>query len=140
MVNSSAVDWLIEKVKTREYNEMFIGQKEALYAEARQLEREFNRFDNRIEDVTDWAAARDLIKRENAPKQMLKVVEEIGETAAAMLKQDREKLIDGIGDSFVTLIILSRQLGLSPAECLQSAWDEIKNRTGRTVNGTFIKD
>jgi NTP pyrophosphatase (non-canonical NTP hydrolase) len=97
-------------------------------------------FDSLIENVTDWADNRMLLKKENASKQMLKVMEEVGETASALLKGDELKLIDGIGDSFVTLIILSKQLGLNPSVCLQVAWSEIKNRTGKTVDGTFIKD
>ena len=60
--------------------------------------------------------------------------------ASASCNCDREELIDGIGDVFVTLIILAAQNGLKPEDCLQSAWDEIKNRTGKTVNGVFIKD
>lgn len=97
-------------------------------------------FDSLIEKVTDWADNRMLLKKENANNQMLKVIEEMGETASALLKGDELKLIDGIGDSFVTLIILSKQLGLEPSVCLQAAWNEIKNRTGKTVDGTFIKD
>lgn len=97
-------------------------------------------FDTNIKNVIRWAGDRSLLSEYNAPKQMLKVVEEVGETASALLKKDREALIDGIGDSFITLIILSAQLGLSPAECLNSAWNEIKNRSGKLVDGTFIKD
>lgn len=70
----------------------------------------------------------------------MKVMEELGETSKACLKYNEEAIIDGIGDTFVTLIILCKQLGLSPVECLNSAWDEIKNRTGRTIDGSFIKD
>jgi len=81
-----------------------------------------------------------LIKEENATKQMLKVVEEVGETAGALAKNNRDELKDGIGDSFVTLIILANQCGYTPSECLQAAWDEIKGRTGKTVNGVFVKD
>ena len=51
-----------------------------------------------------------------------------------------KEIIDGLGDSFVTLIILCYQLDLEPKQCLQSAWDEIKNRKGKTVNGTFIRE
>ena len=49
-------------------------------------------------------------------------------------------LKDGIGDVIVTLVILAEQQGLSLEECLQAAWDEIKDRKGKTVNGTFIKE
>ncbi len=97
-------------------------------------------FDNLIENVSQWAADKDILKKENAPKQLLKVLEEVGETAGALLKSKDEEIKDGIGDSFVTLIILAKQLGLAPADCLEAAWNEIKDRTGKTVNGVFVKN
>jgi len=97
-------------------------------------------FDELIQSVTQWAEDKDILKPENAPKQMLKVLEEVGETAGALLKSNEEEIKDGIGDSFVTLIILSKQLGLSPQECLEAAWNEIKDRRGKTQGGVFVKD
>ena len=97
-------------------------------------------FDNLIENVTQWADDKGILVPDNAPKQMLKVLEEVGETAGALLKSKDEEIKDGIGDSFVTLIILSKQLGLEPAECLEAAWNEIKDRKGKTENGVFIKN
>jgi NTP pyrophosphatase (non-canonical NTP hydrolase) len=91
-------------------------------------------------NITNWAHNKGLIVIANHPKQFMKVMEELGETARSVLKDDKEGIIDGIGDTFVTLIILSRQLGLDPVECLNVAWNEIKDRTGKTVDGTFIKD
>ena len=67
-------------------------------------------------------------------------MEEVGETASAVLKGDHAKVIDGIGDSFVTLIVLSKQLGLEPLYCLEVAWNEIKDRKGKMVDGTFVKE
>lgn len=93
-----------------------------------------------VSNVIGWADDKNLIDKEKSTKQMLKVMEEVGETASALAKGDKDELIDGIGDVFVTLIILAAQNGLKPEDCLQSAWDEIKNRTGKTVNGVFIKD
>lgn len=90
--------------------------------------------------VTTWANQRNLIHRDNAVRQALKVVEEVGETAGALLKNNEEDLVDGLGDSFVTLIILTEQLGYSPQYVLGKAYEVIQNRTGKTVNGTFIKD
>ena len=98
------------------------------------------KFDELIENVSQWAADKDILKKENAPKQLLKVLEEVGETAGALLKSKDEEIKDGIGDSFVTLIILSKQLGLEPADCLEAAWNEIKDRTGKTINGVFVKN
>jgi NTP pyrophosphatase (non-canonical NTP hydrolase) len=98
------------------------------------------RFDSLIENVTQWASDRDILKKENAPKQLLKVLEEVGETAGALLKSNDAEIKDGIGDSFVTLIILAKQLGLDPADCLEAAWNEIKDRRGKTIDGVFVKN
>ena len=97
-------------------------------------------FDSLIENVSQWAADKDILKKENAPKQLLKVLEEVGETAGALLKSKDNEIKDGIGDSFVTLIILAKQLGLEPADCLEAAWNEIKDRTGKTINGVLVKN
>lgn len=97
-------------------------------------------FDELMDCVGSWAYDKDLLRFANAHKQMCKVIEEVGETSSALLKNNMDDIKDGIGDSFVTLIILAKQVGLDPTECLESAWNEIKNRTGSTINGTFIKD
>lgn len=97
-------------------------------------------FDELIENVKGWAEDKDILKKDNTSKQMLKVMEELGETAGAIAKDKPDEIKDGIGDVFVTVIILSYQLGLTPNECLTQAWDEIKGRTGKTINGVFVKD
>ena len=96
--------------------------------------------DQLCENVRKWAEDKSLLVPFNAPYQMLKVIEEVGETAGAIAKNKEEEIRDGIGDSFVTLIILAHQLDMTPHECLNQAWNEIKNRTGKTVDGVFIKD
>ena len=96
--------------------------------------------DELINNVRIWADNKNLLREENTQAQMLKVLEEVGETAGALLKKKNQEILDGLGDSFVTLIILCYQLGLEPKDCLQAAWDEIKNRKGKTVNGTFIRE
>ena len=60
--------------------------------------------------ILNWAKEKDLLKFENAPKQRLKLLEEVGETAAAILKNKPDEIKDGIGDIFVVLVILSEQL------------------------------
>ena len=96
-------------------------------------------FNTLIDNVIKWADDKNILKEENAPQQTMKVMEELGETASAILKNKEEEIKDGLGDTFVTLIILSKQLGLEPAECLEAAWNEIKDRKGKTENGVFIK-
>jgi NTP pyrophosphatase (non-canonical NTP hydrolase) len=98
-------------------------------------------FDELIDNITQWADDKGILVSDNAPKQSMKIMEELGETMGAILKGKKtDEVIDGIGDIFVTVIILSKQLGLDPTECLESAWNEIKDRKGKTVNGTFIKE
>lgn len=92
-----------------------------------------------IQNVINWADEKNILKKENSYKQFTKAAEEFGEVASALCKDKHEELKDGIGDTFVTLIILAKQNGLEPEECLEAAWEEIKNRTGKTVDGVFIK-
>jgi NTP pyrophosphatase (non-canonical NTP hydrolase) len=92
------------------------------------------------ENVINWAKDKGLIKPENSSKQFIKTVEELGEVASALAKGNKEAFIDGIGDVVVTLIILAEQNGLDIEDCLEHAWNEIKDRTGKTVNGVFIKN
>lgn len=90
-------------------------------------------------DIRSWARDRGLHEAD-ATKQFLKVAEEFGEIAAAMARGKKEELIDAIGDTYVTLTILAMQSGTTIEECANSAYDVIRQRTGRTINGIFIKD
>lgn len=95
---------------------------------------------NLINDVLQWAEERDLLNKDNAPKQFLKVVEEVGEISAALARNNDEELVDAIGDTLVTLIILADQKNMSIEHCLRTAYNEIKDRKGATKDGVFIKD
>jgi NTP pyrophosphatase (non-canonical NTP hydrolase) len=97
-------------------------------------------FDYLISQVQDWAIDKGIAVTDDLSKQMLKVIEEVGETAGAIAKKNHEDIVDGIGDSFVTLIILCQQAGIDPRVALGSAYDVIAKRKGKTVNGVFIKD
>lgn len=97
-------------------------------------------FDDLIWRVRQWAESRDLLNATSAPKQSMKLMEELGETMGAILRGKEEKIKDGIGDILVTTIILSLQLGLEPRACLNYSLNEIWGRKGKTIDGTFIKD
>ena len=90
--------------------------------------------------ILEWAKERGILIPDNATKQMLKLTEEVGELAGAIAKNNKIDQIDAIGDIQVVLIILSEQLGINYKEALESAYNVIKNRTGKTINGVFIKD
>ncbi|GIN71275.1 hypothetical protein J14TS2_17500 [Bacillus sp. J14TS2] len=89
--------------------------------------------------VKIWSENKSLHKADPA-KQMLKVTEEIGEVAASLARGDRAKLKDDIGDSVVTLIILAQQNDLELVDCLETAYQEIRVRKGKMIDGVFVKD
>ncbi|HAP5169006.1 TPA: hypothetical protein IUY98_000936 [Enterococcus faecalis] len=89
--------------------------------------------------VEEWAKEKRLDKAE-PEKQMLKVIEEVGEVWAALARNNENDLRDGIGDVVVTLIILAMQNNMDLYECLNQAYSEIKNRQGKMVNGVFVKE
>jgi NTP pyrophosphatase (non-canonical NTP hydrolase) len=90
--------------------------------------------------VRHWAEARNLISGATSQAQTVKLFEEGGEVAHAVACGDRDALKDGIGDMMVVLIILAAQNGLTLRDCLSAAYDEIKDRKGRMVDGIFVKD
>jgi len=98
--------------------------------------KEMSRFDL----IREWAHERGLYDGGDSKTQALKLVEEVGETCRAILKQDKTEIIDGIGDCVVVLTNLAELNNVSIEDCIDAAYDEISNRTGKMVNGTFKKD
>ena len=70
---------------------------------------------------------------------MLKLMEEAGELAEGRAKGNEDEVIDSIGDVFVVLVILSQQLNLDFHSCVEEAYNTIKSRKGKTINGIFVK-
>ena len=87
-----------------------------------------------------WAEDRGLYHKGDPKTQTLKLMEEAGEICRAVLKQDEEQIIDGIGDCVVVLTNLAHLAGTSIEECIDAAYNEIKDRKGKMSNGTFKKD
>lgn len=90
--------------------------------------------------VLEWANERNLLHNENALKQYSKLQEESNELLLSILDKDPYAQIDAIGDCAVVLIILAEQLGHDFDKCLESAYNEIKDRKGKTIGGNFIKE
>ncbi len=90
--------------------------------------------------VIEWANERDLIYPGNQHAQMCKVTEEVGELAAAILKHRKDEIRDAIGDVMVTICILAEQLDVDELQCFEDAYNVIKERTGKTIDGSFVKD
>jgi hypothetical protein len=98
------------------------------------------RKENVQESVINWAKERNLIKLGNAPKQLIKLSEEVGELGSAFLKNEFNEIKDAIGDIMIVLTILCEQLSIDMNQCYEDAYNVIKNRTGQTINGTFVRD
>lgn len=99
---------------------------------------------NLINKINQWADDRDL-KQADPKIQWMRITEEVGEIRGVLLKptkftQPKAALKDAIGDTLVTIIVLAHQLDLDVTECLGLAYEEIKNRKGKMINGTFIKE
>ena len=94
---------------------------------------------NYIKAVEIWATRRGLDKT-NSDKQLIKLVEEVGELAEAHNKNWRDKQIDSLGDIFVVLTIYALQNGLHLDDCIKEAYNTIKDRNGKMIDGVFVKN
>ena len=95
---------------------------------------------SRFYDIRNWAADRNLIEGSDPKSQMLKLAEEFGELAGALARGKEAEADDAIGDMVVVLTILSAQRGVSIENCIEGAWQEIKDRKGKMVDGVFVKE
>ena len=90
--------------------------------------------------IRAWAADKGIYKSGDSKTQYLKLMEEAGELAEALLKNDETEVIDAIGDMVVVLTNLAKLRGHNIEDCVASAYDVIKSRQGKMVNGTFVKN
>jgi len=95
---------------------------------------------NDFDLIRMWANQRGLYEKGDTKTQTLKLMEEAGEICRAVLKDDHDQVVDGIGDCVVVLTNLAELQGVSIEQCIKAAYSEICNRTGKMVNGTFKKD
>ena len=95
---------------------------------------------SRFDLIRLWANERGLYSGGDTKTQTLKLMEEAGEICRAVLKVDKKATMDGIGDCVVVLTNLAELAGTSIEDCIDLAYEEIKNRTGKMSNGTFKKD
>ena len=90
--------------------------------------------------VETWAEEKGILSKATPMTQAFKTLEECTELGVAVNNNDREEIIDAIGDIMVTLIIQAKMQNLKLEECLESAYNVIAKRTGKMVNGQFVKD
>ena len=90
--------------------------------------------------VIAWATQKGILDKGTPLAQCGKTFEEVEELETAILDGDKAEIIDALGDILVTIIIQAEMHGLNLIECLESAYDVISKRTGKMVDGTFVKD
>jgi NTP pyrophosphatase (non-canonical NTP hydrolase) len=90
--------------------------------------------------IREWASERGIYSNGDVKTQYIKLMEEAGELGRAILKEDNHEFKDAIGDMVVVLTNLAHLGNTTIEECISGAWQEIKNRKGKMLNGTFVKE
>lgn len=96
-----------------------------------------------IRKIEQWGDARNIIgpnAKATVKTQFLKLDEEVNEIHEAIETGNQAELVDGIGDTVVVLILMARLAKTDIETCLRAAYDEIKDRKGKMVDGTFVKE
>lgn len=90
--------------------------------------------------VIVWAEQKGILEKGTPEAQCKKTMEEVDELYDAIENENREEIIDALGDILVTIIIQAEMQGLKLTECLESAYNVIAKRNGKMINGTFVKE
>ena len=153
-----SIKWVVKNAKTSMYNEerCYIYNKafarwfdnNSPYPRTgalsptgiRSMDMATNKSTNDFDLIRAWANERGLYDKGDTKTQTLKLVEEVGEICRAILKEDHDEVVDGIGDAVVVLTNLAELQGVRIETCIKTAYNEICNRKGKMVNGTFKKD
>lgn len=93
-----------------------------------------------FEKIVEWGKDKGILSKGTVVTQFAKLIEEVTELGEGIEKQSEEEIKDAIGDSVVVLTLLAKLCNMNIEDCIQSAYNEIKNRTGRMEGGQFIKD
>ena len=129
-----------EATKTRTIPKTVMFDKKKKKKTKRKLEKVEKNKPNIYDLIRDWATNKGIYKSGDSRTQYIKLMEEAGELAEALLKNDETEVIDAIGDMVVVLTNLAKLRGHNIEDCVASAYDVIKSRQGKMVNGTFVKN
>jgi len=150
-ITPQSINWIMDNVKPSQYtnDRCYVYNKAfARWFDNNSLFSTYKSCDTQCDDCGDelfdcirkWANERGLYDKGDPKTQYIKLMEETGEIGRAILKNDTEQIIDGIGDAVVVLTNLAELCGVPIEECIQEAYNVISKRTGKMVNGTFVKD
>ena len=140
LIDMPSIKWMLKYAKTSMYND----KRSYIYNKAFSEYFKPNLMDppkqDIFENIRTWAKDRGLYEKGDPMVQYVKLQEECGELAKALLKRDEPEVIDAIGDIVVVLTNLAHQKGYKIEDCINSAYEVINKRTGKMINGTFVKD
>jgi NTP pyrophosphatase (non-canonical NTP hydrolase) len=145
-ITKEVIPWLMKNARTSMfndnrcyvYNKAFSLASDATPKAKKQKKKKNNT--NVYDDIRAWAKAKGIYKSGDARTQYLKLMEEAGELAEAILKNDETEVIDAIGDMVIVLTNLAKLRGHDIEACVASAYNVIKDRQGKMINGTFVKE
>ena len=140
-ITSDNIPWVVANAKTSMFNDnrCYIYNK-ALYEAYFNIKHTPSSTSERFDLIRDWAATRGLYDEGNSHTQYVKLQEEAGELAKALLQDDKPEIVDAIGDMVVVLTNLAHLQGYDIEYCIDEAYKVIATRTGKMINGTFVKD
>lgn len=135
--DNRTIEWILQNNASSQHNkERFIYIEALLNFLNVNKNTELQIFSN----IRYWAKQKGILDKGDVKTQYIKLQEESGELAKALLNNDKEEIIDAIGDCVVVLTNLSKLAGYNIEDCILSAYNVIAKRTGKMENGTFIKD
>jgi NTP pyrophosphatase (non-canonical NTP hydrolase) len=134
-----SINWIMANVKPSMYNDQRSYIYNKAFYEAFVSETNVGST-NYFPLIREWATERGLYKKGNPSTQYVKLQEEAGELAKAILQDDQPEVIDAIGDMVVVLTNLAHLRGVTIEKCIESAYNEIKDRKGSMKGGTFVKE
>jgi len=137
-ITKENIPWIMSNARTSMFNETRCYIYNKAFLESIKVEVEPTT-GARFDLIRQWASIRGIYDEGNSHTQYVKLMEEAGELAAALLNKDRYEIKDAIGDMVVVLTNLAVLEGMQIENCIDSAYNEIANRTGTMHNGTFVK-
>ena len=139
-ITTESINWIMSNVKASMYNDQRSYIYNKAFSESSSWVNETAEVINQFQLIREWAENRGLYSKGDAKTQYIKLQEEAGELAQAILKDDQPEVIDAIGDMVVVLTNLAHLRGVSIEHCIESAYNVINKRKGSMVNGTFVKE
>jgi len=135
------IPWIMQNAKTSMYNNnrSYIYNK-AFYEAFFNPVHDNNVIPDRFDLIRDWAKKRGLYEEGDIKTQYIKLQEEAGELARAIVKADEPEIVDAIGDIVVVLTNLAHLAGHNIEDCIDTAYNVIARRKGKMINGTFVKE